>query len=504
MDNQKSTIAAGKAKGPLVLAIDIGTSAVKTLLFDQLGREVEDARWRKAFELRTSKEGASEADPDDLLKIVWQGIDNTLAKAGTLAKKIVGVASCTFVGNIMGIDQKGKPITPLMTYADTRAEKEVKWLRSEYDETAVHDRTGCHFHSSYLPARFRWLGRTQPELIHKVDRWLSIGEYMDLALFGETSVSYSVASWSGLFDRHQLIWDAPLMAKLPVDVTKLSSLVDINTPKQGLRPEFASRWPALGNVPWLPAIGDGAAANIGSGCSSASRVALTMGSTTAIRTVVDSPLTNVPDGLWCYKVDRKRSLPGGALSEGGNLFAWIQTNLYLGDLLKLESAVTRLNPDGHGLTLLPFIAGERSPGWQGRARAVIQGISLATTPLEILRASMEAVAYRIALVFDRLTTLLPEDFEVVAGGGAIQNLSAWLQIITDVLGRSTAVTSIQESSARGAALLAFEALGLIKNLEKFPVFIKRTYEPDFERHQIYRDALKRQETLYKKLIKDNR
>jgi gluconokinase len=294
------------------------------------------------------------------------------------------------------------------------------------------------------------------------------------------------------------------MAKLPVDVTKLSSLVDINSPKQGLRPEFASRWPALGDVPWFPAIGDGAAANIGSGCSSASRLALTMGSTTAIRAVVNSPFTNVPDGLWCYRVDRKRSLPGGALSEGGNLFAWMQTNLHLGDLSKLESAVTKLNPDGHGLTLLPFIAGERSPGWQGRARAVIQGISLATTPLEILRAGMEAVAYRIALVFDRLTTLLPEDLQVVAGGGAIQNLSAWPQIITDVLGRSTAVTSIQESSARGAALLAFEALGLIKNLEEFPVFIKRTYYPDFERHQIYRDALKRQETLYKKLIKENR
>jgi gluconokinase len=117
---------------------------------------------------------------------------------------------------------------------------------------------------------------------------------------------------------------------------------------------------------------------------------------------------------------------------------------------------------------------------------------------------MEAVAYRVALVFDRLTTLLPEDFQVVAGGGAIQNSSAWLQIITDVLGRSTAVTSIQESSARGAALLAFEALGMIKNLEGLPVFIKRTYNPDFVRHQIYRDALKRQETLYKKLIKENR
>jgi gluconokinase len=476
MDEQKSTITPSKAEGPLILAIDIGTSAVKILLFDRQGRAVDGVQSRATFEIRTSKDGASEVDPDGLLEIVWQGIDGTLVRAGKLAQKIAGVASCTFVGNILGVDQKARPLTPVFTYADTRAENEVVWLRAEFDEIEVHDRTGCHFHSSYLPARLRWLSRSRSDVFRQVHRWVSIGEYMVLKLFGEASVSYSVASWSGLLDRHQLIWDEPLLAKLPIEVDQLSPLADANFPKQGLRSEFASRWPALGNVPWFPAAGDGAAANIGSGCTFASRVAITMGSTTAIRAVVDKTIHSVPHGLWCYRVDGKRSLPGGATSEGGSLFAWMTDTLQLGDPSDPESGVAKLKPDGHGLTILPFLAGERSPGWQAHAKATIHGLSLATSSMEILRAGMEAVAYRVALVFDKLAELLPGDLQVVAGGGALQNSPTWLQ-------------------------MAYEALGLTADLNEMPVFVENIYHPDSERPAIYRRALKRQQRLYKKLIK---
>ena len=494
------TVKIDSANGPFILAIDIGTSAVKILLFDQKGREVEGLNWHRTFEIRTTVDGASEADPDGLLDILCEGIDWALSAAGDRASDIVAVACCTFASNIMGVDEKGRPLTPLFTYADTRAENEVEWLRAEFDESAVHDRTGCHFHSSYLPARFRWLSRIQSDLFHRVDRWLSIGEYMALRFFGEAAASYSLASWSGLLDRHRLVWDAPLLENIPVDIGQLSPLLDYNSPKSGLSRKFASRWPMLRNLPWFPAIGDGAAANIGSGCHSASRVAITMGSTAAVRATVNRNVDQVPDGLWCYRIDANRSLPGGATSEGGNLFAWMTDAFNLSEAQRLESDLAKLKPDGHGLTVLPFWAGERSPGWHVHAKATIEGLSLATSSLEILRAGMEAVAYRVALVFDKLAELLQDDIQIVAGGGALRNSPLWLQIVTDVLGREVDFTGIRETSARGAALLAFEALGLIEDLSKVPNFIEDTYIPDSEHHAIYRNALKRQIRLYKKLI----
>ena len=504
MEPATSVIAAECVESPLILSIDIGTSAVKILIFDCRGRAVEGFQWRGGFDVRTDTDGASEVDPDALLQVVWQGIDAVLnkAKAGPLATEIAGVACCTFVGNIMGVNRSEKPVTPLFTYADTRAETAVGWLQAEFDQKEVHDRTGCHFHSSYLPARFRWLGQTQPDLIRRVERWLSIGEYLELKLFGQTSVSYSVASWSGLLNRHQLVWDDQLLQKLPVDISQLSPLVDLDFPKRGLSHDFASRWPLLGRLPWFPASGDGAAANIGSGCISPSHVALTMGTTSAMRAVVDRAIEQVPAGLWCYRVDRHRSLPGGALSEGGSLFSWMTQTLRLEDPSGLDAALKGLRPDGHGLTLLPFLSGERSPGWQGKARAAINGISQATTPLEIIHAGMESVAYRIALVFKRLSKLLPGEVQVIAGGGALRGSPAWAQIICDVMNRPIAVADIPEATARGTALLALEALGVIENLSDIPIIIEHTCNPDAARHAIYQRALERHQKLYQKLVEE--
>lgn len=488
------------AEPPLILALDIGTSSVRAALYDRLGRAVEGAEMREPHQIYTTVEGAAETDADALLAIVWRCLDGALFRAGPLATQIRGVATCTFVSNVLGIDATGQAVTPVTLYADTRAASEVARLKAKFDEAAVHDRTGCHFHSSYLPARFLWLARARPDLFRQAARWVSIGEYLELKLFGATAVSYSVASWTGLLDRHRLAWDEVLLAALPVRIEQLSPLTDVNVPRYGLRPEFAARWPALRHVPWFPAVGDGATANIGSGCVSPARVALTVGTTSALRAVVDGPVPHVPAGLWCYRVDRQRSLPGGALTEGGNLFTWMRATLQLGDLAKLEPALAAMEPDAHGLTVLPFLAGERSPGWVDHARATLHGLSLATTPLDILRAGLEAIAYRIALVFERLRALLPADPQVIASGRALLSSPSWLQIMADVLGRPVAASAIQDASGRGAALLALEALGVLSRLDEAPDYVGPTCQPDLGHHDRYREAMQRQQALYEKLV----
>jgi gluconokinase len=160
-----------------------------------------------------------------------------------------------------------------------------------------------------------------------------------------------------------------------------------------------------------------------------------------------------------------------------------------------------MEPDAHGLTILPFLAGERAPGWAGHARGTIHGLSLATTPLEILKAGLEAVAYRVAIVFELLRQLLPSEPEIVASGGALLHSPSWLQIMADALGRPVVVSEVQEVSGRGAALLALEALGILKNLNEAPDFIGPVFDPDSRRHERYLTAIERQKTLYEKLIK---
>ena len=91
---------------------------------------------------------------------------------------------------------------------------------------------------------------------------------------------------------------------------------------------------------------------------------------------------------------------------------------------------------------------------------------------------------------------------MIAGGGALQGSSAWAQIISDVMNQSIAVADIPEATARGAALLAFEALGVLKDLKDITVIIERNYDPDSGRHEIYQSALKRHKKLYQKLVEE--
>src|SRR5205807_4022170 len=156
----------------------------------------------------------------------------------------------------------------------------------------------------------------------------------------------------------------------------------------------------------------------------------------------------------------RRALVGGATSEGGNVRAWCRKVLALpAEEAALERAIVAVAPDAHGLTALPFFAGERSPGWRPEARAAVAGLSLATSAAEITRALLEAVAFRLAEIYDRLRPLAAADHVVAGSGGALGHSRAWAQIITDALGVPIALGRDAEASTRGAALLVLEALG---------------------------------------------
>jgi gluconokinase len=328
---------------------------------------------------------------------------------------------------------------------------------------------------------------------------MTLGEYLELRLFGQARVSLSVASWSGLLDRHRLAWDGPLLEALALPEERLSPLVDRDAPLHGLSASYAARWPALRDVPWFPAVGDGAAANIGSGATGDGRIALTVGTSGAMR-VVRKEVVAVPPGLWSYRVDRRHALLGGATSEGGNVYDWLRQSLRLSEREALEAALAATEPDGHGLTVLPFVAGERSPGWAGNARATIHGVTVATTPLDILRASFEAIAYRFALIGERMAFDPGADYRLVASGSALLRSPGWMQIFADVLGKPVVASAETEATSRGAAILALHALGEIPSLDALPAADGASYQPDAVRHARYRAAIARQQWLYERLI----
>jgi len=433
-----------------VLALDIGTSSVRAQPYDERARAVGGVS-RRAYEPR-----GTELDADEL----FQACEAVLKEAREGGETVA--VSC-FWHSLLLLDADDRPLTPVLLWSDRRAAAQAQELARRLDGVDVHARTGAAIHPSYWPAKLMWL--REEGVLGQAGRAVSFGDYLFLRLTGELRTGLCTASGTGLVDLRARAWDAELLDALALD------------------PELL---PPIGDEPAgaiYPALGDGACSNLGTGCTTADRAALMIGTSGAYRVLREGE-PQPREGLFSYLLDDRRVVEGGAVSDGGNLHAWLERTL------QLDHAELR-EPDGHGLTFLPLLGGERSPGWNPRATGAIAGLTFETDAVDLLQAGLEGVAYRFAEIADRL----PEVREVVATGHALLTDPAWIQLCADALGRPV-TAGVDEGSLRGAAVYALERLG--QEAEAAPV--GRIYEPDPRRNEIYAAARERQRELYRRLF----
>src|ERR671921_518389 len=490
------SVVSGESEGAKILSIDVGSSSVRAELYDSAGDNVEGTEVKLDYDFEYTADGGATQDADELFDLVVQAVDGALSAAGDA--EISGVAMSTFWHSVLGLDGAGHPTTPILTWADRRAANSVPELLARIDERAYHRRSGCVPHSSYWPAKLLWSDSAMPEAFSKTARWVSPADYFHTRFFGESyQVGTSMASGTGLLDQNRRRWDHKTLEVLPIEETQLSAISD--EPRKGLAREWADRWPALRDVPWVPAAGDGACSNVGSGCTGSDRLALMVGTSGAMRVLWKAESIEIPDGPWCYRSDAERFVMGGAVSDGGNLIEWLRNTLRLPDPKETERLLSAMEPDSHGLTFLPLLAGERGPGWADLANGTVSGLAMSSKPVEILRAAMEAVAFRFAIIAEIIETASPNDKQVIASGGGLLNSPTWTRIMADTLGRPVTLSGVQEASSRGAALIALEALGG-PEIEASEAPLGETFEPDPDRHEIYRHALERQRGLYDSVL----
>lgn len=479
---------------PFVLTLDVGSSSTRAALYDSTATLVPGTMTQEKRHFHMAQD-----DPAAVLDQVAHCIDQALQSP--FATQIAAVGCGTYVANVLGTNATGEPLTPVYTYADTRSDAAADTLRQQLNEADVWQRTGAPLRTSYLPALFSWLKREQPQQFQQIERWMTLGEWLFDQFLGRSTVTYSVAAWTGLLNRQSLQWDHDLLDHLQVDPAQLGTLADVDHATYPLQEPWASRWPQLRAVPWFGAVGDGAAANVGSGCVGADRVALSIGTTGALRVALDHEPA-IPQGLWCYNIDRARPLLGGATSEGGNVLDWVRHKLGV-DPAALNAGLLDPAPANHGLTVLPFVAGERAPGWAGDVDATITGIRTTTTTLDIARAALEAVTYRWAQIAALLQPTLGSSPMIVASGGALRHVPGWAQLVADALDLPVAFSAETEATSRGIALLALRSLGLIERLDHYDAAIKDIVEPRAEYTAYHRAAIRQQIRLYERLIDQN-
>jgi gluconokinase len=486
-------------KDPFVLALDVGSSSMRAAVFDSAGKSITPIT-RIGVTLNTDSGGATlDADAlcDAALRLIRETVHGFDASIHTMMM-------ATLVSTLVGVGADGMPTTPLYTWADSRGGEYADEYIGAFgtDAEAYRDRTGCHIHTSYWTVRLLWLRDHEAQAVSRTAYWMSFGEYLYYRVFGVRRVSTSTAAWTGLLNRHTGTWDRITLDALGVAPEMLSEISDEPFTDSQIIP----------GARWFPSIGDGYAANVGMAEPGmvAGTVALSLGTSGAMRVLVDGHPEHVPHGLFCYRVNARQSLIGGALSNVGNLIAWLSDTLHI-ELDSMDERTVHIVPESHGLVILPHFAGERAPHWNPRARAVFYGLTLDTTPEELIVAAMESIAYGFAEIKTRLDPFIPKDAAFVVSGGAAS--ARLLQTLSDAMGVPLHCIDSGETTLNGTAYLALGIAGhqmtghqiTGHSITGHPItghreIAGRVFHPNADFGAIYRAGAQRHRILYQRLF----
>jgi gluconokinase len=475
----------------VVLGVDIGTTATKVVAFDALG--TAHASHSAGYPLEEPADGHAVQDPEAILAAVREGVRSVAAEVARRGGTIRGLTFSAAMHTLIGLDGDSRPLTPSITWADVRASAQADRLRAGPDWLGLHQRTGTPVHPMSPFVKLVWFREEEPELAAAVRHWVGIKEVVVHRLTGVWAVDHSVASATGLLDRHRLDWDERALELAGISRDQLAPLVPTTAVLGPVLPEVAADLGLADDVPVVTGASDGPCANLGLGAVRPGVAAISIGTSGALRVSVEDPRVDESGQVFCYALTEDRWVVGGAVNNGGVVLEWAGDALapdlrgHPDELLELAASAP---PGSDGLLVLPHLLGERAPRWETLARGAYVGLERSHRREHLLRALIEGSCLQLALVLRSVEDAGYEVREVRATGGFARS-EWWRQLLADVLGRPVGYPRQYEGSAYGAALLGQYALGMVPDLEAAgdAVELEETLVPDPAAAAVYRDLL---------------
>jgi glycerol kinase len=472
--------------GPLILAIDQGTSNSKALLIDRSGRII--AKASTPVGVSYPQPGWVEQSAEEIWQSVMTVIERCLASVDTPQLAAIGISNQR--ESVMLWERgTGKPVGPAVTWQCRRSAERLDRLRSPAFEAKVLAVTGLGLDPLFPAAKLGWLLDAYPEArtlaaagrlcAGSVDSWL----LSKLAGGAVHATDFGNASRTQLFDIHRLKWSAELAEAFGVP----TSILPTPRPSDSHFGETIGQGALPAGVPIQAVMGDSHAALYGHGIRKPGAVKATYGTGSSLMTLTGAPLGST-SGLsttiaWQQGKETAYALEGN-ISVSAQAAAWVASILGLEDAAALTALAATVEDTG-GAYFVPALVGLGAPHWQEKARAVFSGMSLGTNRAHLARATLEAIALQVVDVSVAMESDLgtPLDMLSVDGGATMNDLLMQLQ--ADLIGRPLRRGSLAELSAMGVGVMAGiaagiwtedEALSLLKTDEQ--VFTPRLTEPE--------------------------
>lgn len=455
-----------------LLGVDIGTTSTKAVVFNLEGKV--QCQHAVEYPLYTPVPGAAEQDPDEIVSAVKESIREAIKQSGIHVNMFKLVSFSAAMHSLIAVDEEGNPLTKSITWADQRSEPWVRKLKKDGSGHDIYRRTGTPLHPMSPLSNILWLKEDYPETFQQTAKYISIKEYVFHQFFGEYVVDYSIASATGLFNLENLDWDEEALEICGISADKLSKLVPTTHILKGLTQPLSEELGLDRDIPFVIGANDGVLSNLGVNAIDKGIVALTIGTSGAIRTVTDRPVTDPKGRIFCYALTEKHWVIGGPVNNGGMILRWLRDELCKEEIEEakrlgmdpydlITDRLQETKPGAEGLLFHPYLAGERAPLWNANARGSFFGLGMHHKKEHMMRAVLEGINFNIYTVLLALEELIGVPSKIHATGGFAKS-KTWVQMLADVFDQEVLIPESVESSCLGAVVLGLYALGEIDDL----------------------------------------
>ncbi|MCY7352806.1 MAG: gluconokinase [Cytophagaceae bacterium] len=483
------------------IGVDMGTTATKAVAFDASGHVV--AYQSRHYEMAHPQPDWSEQDPKVLFDAV---LESLVAVLNELGEGCELVAFSSAMHSLMAVDENGKPLSNLLIWADNRANSLAEALKASETGQQIYQACGTPIHPMTPLCKLIWWRENEPELFAKATRFVGLKEYVWFRLTGEWVIDYSLATATGMFDLKKLAWNELALQTAGISAERLSKPVSPYTKRALNREIFNSQFStarrtafnrAADRVQLIIGASDGCLANLGAGAIVPGRLAVTIGTSGAVRVASAEGFTDPEMRTFCYRLDEELFVMGGGTNSGGVVFEWCCEQFFPGKTSEEVIALSeKIPPGAEGLLFLPYLLGERAPIWNADAKGGFFGLTLQHTPVHMARAVLEGIClHTYSLV--KILEERQEIREIYASGGFAKS-AFWVQLLADVCGKPVYLPESIQAGAWGAVLLGMKATGLITDFQEklTGLPIHQIFQPDEKKTQIYQTLFGKFASLY--------
>lgn len=511
-----------------LITLDLGTTSVKTSLFNQHLDCVSS--YTEEYQLITDESTIVELPPETywtacangILHVTGQGTllaPETLADSNSIAEqlphsnldvsKIKSISISTQGETLIPVDAEGKALANAIVWLDARATKEAEQLKELICSDDFFKTTGLPEIGSASPiCKLMWIKNNLPDVYDKTDKFLLLEDYIILKLTGQFVTEPTNMSSTGYLNtRDNEIWTDCLLAA-GIDPKKIPQLVPAGTIVGNIKPEAAEATGLSINTVVNTGANDQICSAIGTGNIKPGSITETTGTALAVVSTTDSlPEQNLYNVTFSRHINDKFIMIAYSQTSG-IIYKWFKDNFCEDNLVDNKTGpscpyarlneLARIIPRGSdGLLLLPYFAGKLSPDYNENAKGVFYGLELGHTKGHFVRAIMEGIACMLRENMEIAYALCGETDCVISTGGAAKS-PLWSQIKADMTNKSVH-TAFNEGSSLGAAILGAVCNGWFQSIEEAcdaSIKIAKNYQPENEAVLIYQSVYQRYLQLY--------